>query len=71
MIGAIADDIIGSVYEAHPIKTRKFPLFRPDCRFTDDSVLSIAVARAILGDRDYQTALWDIADIFCKRYGLY
>jgi len=60
MIGAIAGDIIGSVYEAHPIKTKEFPLFRPDCRFTDDSVLSIAVAQAILEDRDYQTALWEL-----------
>ena len=60
MIGAIAGDIIGSVYEAHPIKTKKFPLFHPDCRFTDDSVLSIAVAQAILEDRDYQTALWEM-----------
>jgi hypothetical protein len=37
MIGAIAGDIIGSVYEARPIKTTRFPLFHPLCRFTDDS----------------------------------
>ena len=53
MIGAIAGDIIGSVYEAHPIKTKEFPLFHRQCRFTDDSVLTIAVAQAILTDGDY------------------
>lgn len=45
MIGAIAGDIIGSVYEANPIKTKDFPLFHPRCRFTDDTVLTIAVAK--------------------------
>lgn len=53
MIGALAGDIIGSVYEAHPIKTKEFPLFSPRCRFTDDSVLTIAVAQAVMTDRDY------------------
>ena len=48
MIGAIAGDIIGSVYERHPIKTKDFPLFHPRCRFTDDTVLTVAVADAIL-----------------------
>lgn len=49
MIGAIAGDIIGSVYEHRPIKTKDFPLFHPRCRFTDDTVLTVAVADAILG----------------------
>jgi ADP-ribosylglycohydrolase len=53
MIGAIAGDIIGSVYESNPIKTKEFSLFHPRCRFTDDSVLTIAVAQAILTDGDY------------------
>lgn len=48
MIGAIAGDIIGSIYERHNIKTKSFPLFQPESRFTDDSVLTCAVARAIL-----------------------
>ncbi len=60
MIGAIAGDIIGSVYEASPIKTKVFPLFDPRCRFTDDSVLSIAVANAILEGRSYLEAIRDI-----------
>ncbi|MBT8339849.1 MAG: ADP-ribosylglycohydrolase family protein [Desulfatitalea sp.] len=54
MIGAIAGDIIGSVYEAAPIKTKTFPLFHPTSRFTDDSVLTVAVALALLKDGDYR-----------------
>ena len=58
MLGAIAGDIIGSVYEHQPLKSKDFALFGPESRFTDDSVLTVAVARAILGDGDYRTALW-------------
>lgn len=60
MIGAIAGDMIGSVYEARPIKSKDFPLFHPRCRFTDDSVLTIAVAQAILTDGDYRRWVWEI-----------
>jgi len=38
MIGAIAGDTIGSVYERARIKTKDFPLFGPHNRFTDDTV---------------------------------
>lgn len=60
MIGAIAGDVIGSVYEHRPIKTKEFPLFHPRCRFTDDSVLTIAVAEAILSGRGYRETLHEI-----------
>jgi ADP-ribosylglycohydrolase len=53
MIGAIAGDIIGSVYEHYPIKIKDFPLFRPQCRFTDDTVLTVAIADAILSGSPY------------------
>lgn len=53
MIGAIAGDIIGSVYEHRPIKAKDFPLFDPRCRFTDDTVLTVAIADAILSGRSY------------------
>lgn len=56
MMGAIAGDIIGSVYEAYPIKTKTFPLFAPECRFTDDTVLTVAVADCLLHGRDYAEA---------------
>lgn len=44
IIGAIAGDIIGSVFENHNIRTTKFPLFCERSRFTDDTVMTIAVA---------------------------
>jgi ADP-ribosylglycohydrolase len=50
MLGAIAGDIIGSIYEHRPIKTMRFPLFHPLCRFTDDTVLTVALADSILHD---------------------
>lgn len=64
MLGAIAGDIIGSVYEHAPIKTKDFPLFGPHSRFTDDSVLTVAVAEAILSGRSYHDAVRD----FGRRY---
>ncbi len=60
MIGAIAGDIIGSIYEHHPIKTREFPLFDKGCRFTDDTVLTVAVADAILSGRPYIESVREI-----------
>jgi len=48
MLGAIAGDIIGSVYEGSNLKTKDFPLFHSQCCFTDDTVLTIAVADVIL-----------------------
>lgn len=53
MLGAIAGDIIGSIYEGSPIKTTDFPLFGPHSRFTDDTVLTIATAEALLNGLDY------------------
>ncbi len=57
MLGAIAGDIIGSVYERNNIKSTEFPLFGENSRFTDDTVLTIAVAHAILDDLDYTGTL--------------
>ena len=57
MLGAIAGDVIGSVYERYPIKTADFPLFHPACRFTDDTAMTIAVAHAILEQEDYAASL--------------
>lgn len=57
MIGAIAGDIIGSVYEWDRIKTKEFPLFRQDCFFTDDTVLTVALAESILSGADYASLM--------------
>jgi ADP-ribosylglycohydrolase len=49
-----------SIYEHAPIKTKDFPLFHPQCRFTDDTVLTIAIAKAILDDRNYVKTVREI-----------
>ncbi|MGC1954622.1 MAG: ADP-ribosylglycohydrolase family protein [Gammaproteobacteria bacterium] len=56
MIGAIAGDVIGSVYEGKSLKTKDFPLFSQQSRFTDDTVLTVAVAEALLRGADYAAA---------------
>ena len=48
MLGAIAGDIIGSVYERNNIQTKDFPLFTNNCRFSDDTVLTVAIAEQAL-----------------------
>jgi ADP-ribosylglycohydrolase len=60
MLGAIAGDIIGSVYEARPMKRKDFPLFQANSRFTDDTVLTAAIAYAIMEEIDYATAVKQI-----------
>lgn len=52
MLGAILGDIIGSVHEYSGTKTKQFPLFVPASTFTDDSVLTVAVAEWILDGGD-------------------
>ncbi len=47
MLGAIIGDIAGSRFEWHNIKTKEFTLFHESCRFTDDSVMTLAVASAL------------------------
>ena len=48
MIGAIIGDIAGSTYEFYSIKTMDFPLFAPGSSYTDDSLMSVAVASALM-----------------------
>lgn len=48
VLGAIVGDIVGSVYEAKPVKTKDFPLFGAGSTFTDDTVMTVAVAEALM-----------------------
>jgi ADP-ribosyl-[dinitrogen reductase] hydrolase len=57
MLGAIAGDIIGSRFEGHPGPPADFDLFHAHCRFTDDTVCTLAVAEALLGARDFAGTL--------------
>ena len=56
IIGAIAGDIIGSVFEWNNVKTIDFPLFCKESDFTDDSVLTLATMYAIVKQKDYSEA---------------
>lgn len=66
MIGSIAGDVIGSVHEHAPIKTKEFSLFGNSNRFTDDTVLTLAVADAILNGRDYGETIASYAERYPK-----
>jgi ADP-ribosylglycohydrolase len=57
MLGAIVGDIVGSIYEFDNIKTVKFPLFSDTCFFTDDTVLTVALAEAILTGKNYASLM--------------
>ena len=48
MLGAIIGDIVGSRFEWHNIKKKDFDLFTLDCVPTDDSIMALAVAQALL-----------------------
>lgn len=66
MLGAIAGDVIGSVYERQNCKRKDFPLFRQGSRFTDDTVLTVATAEALLQGADYA----DTYKRYFRRYPL-
>jgi ADP-ribosylglycohydrolase len=57
MIGAITGDVIGSVHEGTPAKDKNFRLFVPGSTFTDDTVLTVAVASAIRNRVDYGVSI--------------
>jgi len=59
MLGAIAGDMIGSVYEFNNHRTKDFPLFVDDTDFTDDTILSVAVADVLMNGGDYAQAFKD------------
>lgn len=75
MLGALIGDTIGSVYEFHNIKTTEFPLFSSKSTFTDDSVMTMAVAEWLLKGKertmdDLEDAMVSLARRFPNRgYG--
>lgn len=58
MLGAIIGDIVGSPYEFANTSNPRFPLFSKGSEFTDDTVLTIAVADALVSGCDFATALY-------------
>ena len=68
ILGALAGDIVGSVYENHPVKDPHFqPLFHEKCGITDDSVLTIATMQALL-IKDVGAGAYPYADAY-RKYG--
>ena len=64
MWGAIIGDIVGSMYEWDRIKTKAFEFFGPKCEYTDDSVLTAAVAEVLLDDLPVAVTL----QAWCRRH---
>src|SRR5205823_5818565 len=70
MLGAIVGDVIGSVHEWAETKTKDFPLLVPESSYTDDSVLTVAVADWILSGQDLTELLHFYANTYSGRgYG--
>ena len=57
MLGSLAGDIIGSPYEFKNTKKLDFDLFSYNSKFTDDTILTVAVADCILNNKDYAKTL--------------
>ena len=64
MLGAIIGDIVGSRYEFDATNDYNFELFSDKNSFTDDTICTIAIADAVLKNRDYGESLHD----WCRRY---
>ena len=73
MKGAIIGDIVGSIYEFDNLKSKDFELFKTECEFTDDTVLTVAVAEALLkfNPDDEENFKENLIDIFHKYGELY
>jgi ADP-ribosylglycohydrolase len=70
IIGAVIGDVIGSVFEWDNIKKTDFDLYNPACDFTDDTVLTIAVADCLLNKKDLAKTIWEYGRKYCGRgYG--
>lgn len=68
IIGAICGDIIGSVREFHSIKTKDFELFPFGSVFTDDTVMTLAIANWLVEDKDSKDVLIDNLKFFGNMY---
>lgn len=79
MYGAFIGDIVGSKYEFNNIITKQFPLFSSGCDYTDDTIMTVAVAKAILlsweeqfkrreNGKGFQEFLIEVMQDFGRRY---
>ncbi|WP_088890055.1 ADP-ribosylglycohydrolase family protein [Leptolyngbya ohadii] len=71
MLGAIVGDIVGSVYEFDNRRTKDFSLFTDESEFTDDTILTIAVADVLLHQGSYSQAYKDYYQRYPNPMGSY
>ena len=69
MFGAIIGDIVGSKYEFGNFKSKEFPLFQEGCGYTDDTIMTIAVANALLRARNEDGGFKNILVEEMQRFG--
>ena len=69
MIGAILGDVVGSRFEWNNHRSKDFELFHPECRCTDDSILSIAVMKALVESRTDFSDLTQQAVYWVRKIG--
>ena len=69
MLGAIVGDIVGSIYEFDNHRSKDFPLFQDHCQFTDDTILTVATADALMGDRDFASNYRSYGKKYPSSYG--
>ena len=57
MLGAMIGDILGSSFDCYPMKTKKFELLDNKSHFTDDTVMTVAVADSLMNEVPYVESL--------------
>lgn len=70
MLGAIVGDVVGSSREFAPIKSKEFDLFEEASIYTDDTILTMAIASAIVDGSPFATRLKEYANTYVTSYGL-
>lgn len=69
LIGAIAGDIIGSDYEFHPIRRVDFPIFSITCEYTDDTIMTVSIAKWLLTGSNIVDIMQDFGNRYPSSYG--
>ena len=69
MIGAIVGDVVGSRFEFHNHRDKEFPLFTNSCKVTDDSIMTTAIAIAVMDYKEHGRPLDEAAIHWMRRIG--
>lgn len=69
MIGALVGDVVGSRFEFSNHRNKEFPLFTDSCKVTDDSIMTVAVALAVMDYKEHGRPLDEAAVYWMRRIG--